>query len=166
MWLEGSSQSFSKLSAYKYAMTGSRKEAKQKQTPPKIKVPTLPILVGWFRFYTMKQAHTCNTCHEPKDKSELRLKKNGTIKESICKSCRIANIRKYEINKRPYYLQKKDHCERCGFTGHPVQLDVDHINGDHNDNSPDNLMTLCANCHRLKSLLSPTSVLQYEQIIE
>lgn len=43
-------------------------------------------------------------------------------------------------------------CERCGFIPeHACQLDVDHINGIHDDNRPDNLQTLCANCHRLKT---------------
>lgn len=47
---------------------------------------------------------------------------------------------------------KGDRCELCGFaavwTG---QLDVDHIDGDRDNNSPANLQTLCANCHRLKT---------------
>lgn len=51
-----------------------------------------------------------------------------------------------------YLAHKKDHCEKCGFK--PVikeQLDVDHINGDPLNSELDNLMTLCANCHRLKT---------------
>jgi 5-methylcytosine-specific restriction endonuclease McrA len=32
-----------------------------------------------------------------------------------------------------------------------VQLDVDHIDGDHTNNELNNLQTLCANCHRLKT---------------
>lgn len=42
----------------------------------------------------------------------------------------------------------------CGFV--PVlmiQLDVDHIDGDHSNNDPSNLQTLCANCHRLKTAM-------------
>jgi 5-methylcytosine-specific restriction endonuclease McrA len=30
-------------------------------------------------------------------------------------------------------------------------LDVDHKDGKHKNNSEDNLQTLCANCHRLKT---------------
>lgn len=47
----------------------------------------------------------------------------------------------------------------CGFV--PVdecQLDVDHINGDHSDNSIENLQTLCANCHRLKTKLNEDGI--------
>lgn len=54
---------------------------------------------------------------------------------------------------------KKEHrkavgatCETCGFIPtHVCQLDVDHIDGNHENNSPENLQTLCANCHRLKT---------------
>ena len=33
------------------------------------------------------------------------------------------------------------------------QLDVDHINSNHKDNKINNLKTLCANCHRLKTMI-------------
>ncbi len=32
-------------------------------------------------------------------------------------------------------------------------LDVDHIAGDNSNNEPDSYMTLCANCHRLKTMI-------------
>jgi 5-methylcytosine-specific restriction endonuclease McrA len=54
-----------------------------------------------------------------------------------------------------YQKHKKNQCEHCGFVAlHPVQLDVDHIDGDRTNNNEDNLQTLCANCHRLKTQLS------------
>ena len=56
----------------------------------------------------------------------------------------------------PYgdYVKRKK-CECCGFKAvHRIQLDVDHIDGNHSNNHPDNLQTLCANCHRLKTLLN------------
>lgn len=47
---------------------------------------------------------------------------------------------------------KEDQCRRCGFIPeHLCQLDVDHIDGNHLNNDPENLQTLCANCHRLKT---------------
>lgn len=47
---------------------------------------------------------------------------------------------------------KKDNCERCGFIPEDkCQLDVDHIDMNPSNNNPDNLQTLCANCHRLKT---------------
>lgn len=51
-----------------------------------------------------------------------------------------------------YRAYKGSSCVACGFIPeHPCQLDVDHIDGDHSNNSVDNLQTLCANCHRLKT---------------
>ena len=43
-----------------------------------------------------------------------------------------------------------DRCERCSFLPeHPIQLEAHHKNGDHSDNRPENIATLCCNCHRL-----------------
>ena len=57
--------------------------------------------------------------------------------------------------KRPYREFLKDYCECCGFVAtHRCQLDVDHIDGNHSNNAPENLQTLCANCHRLKTWLN------------
>ena len=51
-----------------------------------------------------------------------------------------------------YRVHKKAYCESCAFIAiHPCQLDVDHIDGNHFNNDESNLMTLCANCHRLKT---------------
>lgn len=48
---------------------------------------------------------------------------------------------------------KKDKCELCGFIPKYLgQLDVDHVDGNHKNNNPANLQTLCANCHRLKTI--------------
>ena len=62
----------------------------------------------------------------------------------VCVSC----------HREPYRVAKAPTCSLCGFV--PVwlgQLDVDHIDGNHANNSPENLQTLCANCHRLKTHL-------------
>ena len=40
----------------------------------------------------------------------------------------------------------------CGFIPTvPSQMDIDHIDGNHNNNDKSNLQVLCANCHRLKT---------------
>ena len=51
-----------------------------------------------------------------------------------------------------YRLRVGTECSRCGFIPeHQCQLDVDHIDGNHKNDADENLQTLCANCHRLKS---------------
>jgi hypothetical protein len=55
---------------------------------------------------------------------------------------------------RPYVIYKKDCCEQCWFVPlHKCQLDVDHTDWNHHNNSINNLRTLCANCHRIKTFL-------------
>src|SRR5712691_10781381 len=60
---------------------------------------------------------------------------------------------RYRQSDRGYRQHKKLACERCGFVPqHRCQLDVNHKSGDHTDNRPENLDTLCSNCHRLVTL--------------
>ena len=55
-------------------------------------------------------------------------------------------------HRKSYRFYKESECKSCGFVAlHPCQLDVDHIDGNHKNNDPANLQTLCANCHRLKT---------------
>jgi len=49
--------------------------------------------------------------------------------------------------------QKKLVCQICGFRAkYPAQIDIDHIDGNHLNESPENLQEICANCHRLKTI--------------
>ena len=45
----------------------------------------------------------------------------------------------------------KNQCSKCGlkdsWQGEPITLQLDHINGDHDDNRLENLRILCPNCH-------------------
>lgn len=88
-------------------------------------------------------------------------KKDGSrYYQKACRGCLIkekhgyrgATKKQYHKKGRGYGRYKKDHCEKCNFV--PVnacQLDVDHIDGNRKNNNIDNLQTLCANCHRLKT---------------
>jgi hypothetical protein len=79
----------------------------------------------------------------------ISVKRRGNLTGSFGWRCTVSN----RVNKgRPWVAYKKDTCERCGFVPeHRMQLDVDHIDGDRSNNSLENLQTLCANCHRLKT---------------
>ena len=86
----------------------------------------------------------CKACHSNPvgSKGRTRTKSKRRLWDVYC----------YQCKKYSYKKNKKDQCERCGFKPEwKGQLDVDHIDGNKHNNNLDNLMTLCANCHRLKT---------------
>lgn len=56
------------------------------------------------------------------------------------------SIRRYLLRSRPRKCQS---CNTAKWLGKPVPLDVDHIDGNHKNNSEDNLRLICPNCHAL-----------------
>lgn len=49
---------------------------------------------------------------------------------------------------------KENKCEECGLSewrGKELPLELDHINGDHDDNRLENLKISCPNCHAVKT---------------
>ena len=56
-----------------------------------------------------------------------------------------------EIKKRLYAMGIKEECTECGqgpeWNEKPLSLQLDHINGIHNDNRIENLRIVCPNCH-------------------
>ena len=66
---------------------------------------------------------------------------------------------KYQISNfvRRYLLQKYNNkCSKCGWGEinpytHKIPLEIEHIDGDYNNNSENNLIVLCPNCHSLTS---------------
>lgn len=103
----------------------------------------------------------CSKCRVKYQRSVGKNKAGKTRYASICSSCheKLNPVNRKPRphgpwNTTPYQAHKKDKCGFCGFV--PVnqcQLDVDHIDGNHKNNSVENLQTLCANCHRLKTFL-------------
>lgn len=81
----------------------------------------------------------------------VRVKRTGSV--AVWKCALAIRSRK----KAPHRRYVKDFCENPFCTAtilHPCQLDVDHIDGDNNNNDPSNLMTLCSNCHRMKTYIN------------
>lgn len=84
-------------------------------------------------------------------------------KASAYGSWKCANNYNKKRSRGRYRKYLSDHCCRCGFqpeldskSGEPYtcQLDIDHIDGDHQNNDPTNLQTICSGCHRIKSYLA------------
>ena len=68
----------------------------------------------------------------------------------LCGGFRQARWNRSGIKRKSYRRRLDTCCKRCGFIAlDPIQLDIHHIDGNHGNNSLDNLQTLCANCHRL-----------------
>ncbi len=83
------------------------------------------------------------------------LRKNGSI-AWVCINSPGA-LSGSQRDKIKHRAAKKNKCERCGFEPvHQCQLDVHHRDHDHSNNAPQNLETLCANCHRLEHAYGPS----------
>lgn len=105
---------------------------------------------------SIKYGTKCQTCkRHGSGKSQPRVLLSDAERAENKRRKNRRKSKRGEIRKRPWLLHRKDSCEQCGFVAeHPCQLDVDHIDGCRANNDPSNYMTLCANCHRLKTLRS------------
>ena len=60
-------------------------------------------------------------------------------------------LMKKDSTRKKFLLKKRSHrCECCGITewlGHPVPLELDHIDGNSDNNDEMNLRIVCPNCH-------------------
>lgn len=102
----------------------------------------------------------CEKCGE-KPKQE----RGGGCYYTTCWKCRQPDL--FHKWSRRAKLKKKRReelvCQQCGFKAdHSCQIDVDHIDGNRNNNEPSNLQLLCANCHRLKTIESGDHLRRYE----
>ena len=85
--------------------------------------------------------------------------KDGTIRRRA--KCGKHHSIKYGMGGWDYKIHRKTYCENidgrlgfkcnCNITDPEWQLDVDHIDNNHENNDPSNLQTLCKNCHALKT---------------
>ena len=93
----------------------------------------------------------CKICNKRLTSLKTRNVDGLPLYKSKCNKC-IGKKSKVPL-KTSIYI-KKEYCENndCTFIAiHSCQLDVDHIDGNSLNNNSNNLQTLCANCHRLKT---------------
>jgi len=113
---------------------------------------------------------TCVTCGVRPQAS----RGNGRYR-AICDKCRAeaSGPRKHigPIRSRPssYFREnryvKKMVCEAVGCEFVPIhscQMDIDHIDGNRRNNSIENIQTLCATCHRLKTWQERNHLSKYD----
>ena len=91
----------------------------------------------------------------------VRDKKNSSLK-SECSSC--AQARKKGITIDGVSFHKKHYCEndKCPVSdtywdasvARCSSLHLDHVDGNHENNTPDNVVTLCAVCHAEKTAIN------------
>ena len=71
-----------------------------------------------------------------------------------CNRCRVGKEKwnkKNTISRRKHRRQVGNVCAKCGFIAVDLcQMDVHHIDHNHSNNDSTNLISLCANCHRLE----------------
>ena len=63
-------------------------------------------------------------------------------------SCSSHNLR-LRLLKENFFEAKCYNCEQSEWLGNPIPLELEHIDGNHQNNTLDNLTLLCPNCHAL-----------------
>lgn len=113
--------------------------------------------MGQWKYRKLEARDVRGTCVRCESYLQKRVASTNKYKP-ICSSCdKLVNEKRprwasYPRRPSNYRVYKKDSCENCGFIPEDrCQLDVDHIDGNHYNNNSENLQTLCANCHRLKT---------------
>ena len=99
---------------------------------------------------------TCLLCKKNPPAISGKNKDGSTRYKRRCEAC-VKRSRAIRLNghRREMLRHKKMYCESCGFVAkNACQLDVDHKDGNRENQLPENLQTLCANCHRLKTHLN------------
>lgn len=66
---------------------------------------------------------------------------------SLGKKSIQSNKLKKRLLKDGFFINQCSKCLNSKWNNLPIPLELDHINGNHYDNSKDNLRLLCPNCH-------------------
>lgn len=81
----------------------------------------------------------------------LKNRRECSIKYNITKIMnRDWDMLGYSTKRERVFVEQQYHCNKCGNTewlGQPINLTLEHKDGDHNNNIRSNLVGLCPNCH-------------------
>lgn len=83
------------------------------------------------------------------DYSNRRIQKKNDDEVFIENSTYTTSNLKKRLIKSGYKIYECERCHNTMWEGHPIPLQVHHINGNHQDNRLENLQLLCPNCHAL-----------------
>ena len=101
-------------------------------------VKELDISISHFKTYNKGQCWNRNIKTGPKRPIEDYLQNKFPIQ---------SNQLKKRLLKEKIFEYKCYKCNNRTWNNDPIPLELEHINGNHNDNSIDNLTLLCPNCH-------------------
>lgn len=110
-----------------------------------------------------RQCEYCDKEFVPNRKDKRYCKRTCKQKASLVRNYGATGAK---VNFRKACRNKLDFtkCSFCGFVPiHKCQLDIDHIDGDRNNNHIDNFQILCANCHRLKTHINKDTENRYKE---
>jgi hypothetical protein len=99
------------------------------------------IDISHFKGMGWNSGDTKKTCNPAKPLSELLNKDTPYASDRLKKRLIAEGL-------------KTHRCESCNMTewlGNPIPIELDHIDGDHDNNELSNLRILCPNCHALTS---------------
>ena len=98
---------------------------------------------------SMKEYISKNPNIFSKEEIEKRIESfKKTIKEKIMNM--DFSLLGYDAIKKRLFYEQNGKCNKCGndmWLGKPIPLELEHKDGNHNNNSRDNVELLCPNCH-------------------
>lgn len=87
--------------------------------------------------------------------NNAKLRAEKTIEKWLSGNLKVKSCSKIPESVRRFLFQKTDYkCEECGFEGYNkitnnTILQIHHVDGDCENNKPENLKVLCPNCHAM-----------------
>lgn len=112
---------------------------------------------------------SCNTERELKPSSTGKYCDNKCQQDHLWETVTKPSILRGERVKSQTlrrFVEERDGpaCSCCGtieWLGKPMTMDLDHIDGDHRNNFPENIRLLCPNCHRQTPTWGKSNPLRY-----